>query len=308
MIFIIIRDRKNPELFFGKKQTFSLFLITILTTGSLMAIDAHLIEPWILRINEVNIINHKIKEPLKIAFISDIQVGNDKKEEWTEKIVKKIEKQNPDLIILGGDQIDNEGTFTDESAYLEPLKEITNLYPTYAVMGNHEYGIGSGVISKTEFHTADQSKLLINRLEKLNIKLLRDTFDCLIIKNQNICLFGIDDLWKKPSPNFSALNNYNSSTPLLFITHNPDSIKFWQKSFPKPILVLAGHTHGGQVWLPIIGPLANPGITLPIKYFRGLNYYNNIPIFTSVGAGESGGAIRFLTTPEIAIINLKPQK
>jgi len=326
IIFIILRDRKNPKLYLGKKQTFSLFLIALLMAGALMAIDARFIEPWILRVNKIEITNSKIKKPLKIAFISDIQVGNDKKEDWVEKIVKKIRSENPDLVILGGDQIDNEGTFTDESANLEPLTKITLLYPTYAVMGNHEYGIGSSVIDQNEFHTADQSKLLIDRLQKLNIKLLRNNLDCPIIKNQKICLFGIDDIWKKQNPNFSALINYDYSTPLIFITHNPDGIKYWPQNAKKPDLVLSGHTHGGQVWLPLIGPMANPGIKLPKKYFRGLNYYPTkntdnldsrlrgndkkvgIPIYTSVGAGESGGSIRFLTLPEIVIINLKPQE
>jgi len=125
------------------------------------------------------------------------------------------------------------------------------------------------------------------------------------IKNQKICIFGLDDVWSE-TPNFDSAPT--STTPLIFLTHNPDGILDWPANLRAPDLVLSGHTHGGQVYLPFVGPLADAGIKLPKKFYRGLNEYNGIPIYTTVGAGESGGAIRFWTLPEIVIINLKPQE
>ena len=70
---------------------------------------------------------------------------------------------------------------------------------------------------------------------------------------------------------------------------------------------MAGHTHGGQIYLPFLGPIGDAGVVLGKKYYRGLNYFENTPIYTSVGLGESGGPIRFMTPPELSIINLTLQ-
>ena len=102
-----------------------------------------------------------------------------------------------------------------------------------------------------------------------------------------------------------SINPVEKNTPLILITHNPDSILSWPAEIKKPDLVLAGHTHGGQIYLPFIGPLGNAHINLGRQFYGGLNYYQNIPIFTSAGAGESGGPVRFWVLPEIVILNLK---
>ena len=321
LVYFLIRDAyRGNKYFFGRHLFFTYILAIILGIGIITATDAHLIETNIIKIKTENLEQKNITTPIKIAFLADIQVGNHKKSAWVEKIVKKVEIENPDLVILGGDQIDNEGTFDDETIYLEPLRALVQKYPTYAVIGNHEYGIGEETRTDPTKHTGDHSKWEIKKFNELGIKLLRNQNDCLFIKQQKICLFGLDDIWGG-KPNFENLNT--TSTPLIFITHNPDGILDWPKNFRTPDLVLAGHTHGGQVWLPFWGPMASAGIELPKKYYRGLNYYsiknndnldsrlrgndNNttVPIYTSVGLGESGGAIRFFATPEITIINLK---
>ena len=341
LIYIIGRDRKKPTVFFGQHKNWALGIIGVIILGTLMAFNAHFIEPWTIKTTPVEIKISGVTTSIKIAFISDIQVGNHKKSAWVEKIVERIKQEKPDLVILGGDLIDNEGTFEDESVYLEPLRSIATTYPTFAVLGNHEYGIGSGVVGFDQYYTGDRSAEVIERLKNLGIRLLRNDLACPEIREQAICLYGIDDLWGG-KPNFTALvgchseakptrlaegsprrknpltndkgsfaaaqdDNYMSTTsPLIFITHNPDDIKLWPNNLRAPDLTLAGHTHGGQVWFPFVGPLGNAGISLPNKYYRGLNYYNDTPIYTSVGIGESGGAVRFWTLPEIAIINLKP--
>ena len=124
-----------------------------------------------------------------------------------------------------------------------------------------------------------------------------------VVREQKICLYGIDDIWYK-QPTFKQLPTSATSTPLIFLTHNPDGILYWPENKQKPDLVLSGHSHGGQILLPFIGPLGNPGIGLGVQYYKGLNYYKNIPIFTSTGIGESGGPIRLFVPPEIAIIEL----
>jgi len=300
---IFWRDQKHWT---GKKRLLTQIAISILLFGIIIAISSIFVYPNLLVINKQTVKINNLSKPINIALVTDIQVGNNKKTAWVEKIVEKINSINPDLIILGGDLIDNEGNSEDESQYLEPLAKLVNKYPIYAIIGNHEYGIGNKTKTKTEWQTGDRSDEFMARLKKLNIPLLKNQLACPEISGEKICLFGIDDIWNQAF-NFNELKNWETSTPMIFLTHNPDGILSWPKETKKPDLVLAGHTHGGQIWLPGIGPLGRAGVNLGTKYYRGLNYWDNIPIYTSVGAGESAGPIRFWVTPEITVINLKPQ-
>ena len=317
LIYIIWRDLKKEGSFLNSKKPLGIILCIILGIGILLAVEAYFIEPNLLIIKNAKIESNKISNPIKVALITDIQVGNHKKEKFVQKLVQKINTTEPDLILLGGDLIDNEGNFDNEEEYLNPLQKLVEKYPIYYILGNHEYGIGSYLQYNPNKHTADKSEWLITKMKELNIPLLRNTLDCLEIKNQNVCIFGTDDIWKHDI-DYTELHNCHPEEPkdplknncnlqdklLIFLTHNPDGILTYPKNLTPPDLILAGHTHGGQIYLPLVGPLGDPDVQLNKKYWRGLNYYNNIPILTSVGVGESGGKIRLFTPPTIDIITI----
>lgn len=301
--------KKIGNTFWVKKHRFgrttSWILISILGFGILMAVDARFIEPYVLTIKKQPVEIAGINKPLKIALITDIQVRSFKKQDWVEKIVKRIIKINPDLVLLGGDEIDNEGIYYDESQFLTPLKELVGKYPIYYILGNHEYGIGGKTQFRPDLRTGDQSELVIKRMAEIGIPLLRNQLSCPEINQQKICIFGADDIWKRPI-NFTDLKKWNQKDPLIFLVHNPDGIIYWPKNIQQPNLVLAGHTHGGQIRLPFIGPLGKAQLDLPKNFYKGLNYYNSTPVYTSVGVGESGGPVRFMDPPEISVIELNP--
>jgi len=299
IIHFVIRDRKKPNLFFGRFKFLSALFISVLFFGIILALYSTLIEPYCLKINNVNIKNEKLSG-IKIVFVADIQVGMHKKYLWSKKIAKKIIESEPDIIIFGGDMISNEGTFEDESKYLLPLK-VLQQYPVYYILGNHEHGIGGTVKDMPEKYTGDRSDLLIKQFNQFGFKLLKNSLDCLEIKKQKICIFGLAEIWKNKT-DFTELKNWDQNTPLIFVTHNPDGILEYPTNIPLPDLTLAGHTHGGQIWLPFWGPLASAQTILQKEYYRGLNYFNNTPIFTTVGTGESGTSLRLFAIPEIAII------
>lgn len=305
LIYFIIRDLKIAGLFFNRKKIISYSIIAILIFGIFTALYSHLVEPFILITKQVEIKNASFQNPVKIAFIADIQAGRHKKTDWIEKIADKIIATKPDLVIFGGDLIDNEGTFENESAYLEPLQRVAEKCPSFYVFGNHEYGLGQMDLSKRYLGSGDKTKELIDQMEKIGITLLKNNLYCLEVQNQNLCLFGIDDIYAGET-NYAELKNLSENTPLIFITHNPDGILGYPEIFKKPDLVLTGHTHGGQVYLPILGPIGSVDLILPRKFYRGLNYWGNIPIFTSVGAGESGGQLRFMSIPEIILFTITP--
>ena len=304
LIAFFWRDQKNPTIRLGKKKKLAWFFIAALSLGVLISLSTIFVYPNLLITKKEEIKINKNIKPVEILFISDIQIGNYKKTAWVEKIVKKAEVANPDLILLGGDLIDNEGTFEDESQYLEPLQQLAGKYPIYAVLGNHEYGIGSKTRTNKNRQTGDRSSELLARFQKIGIPVLKNQLTCPTISNQTVCIFGADDVWNQQL-DFTELKNYsNQEIPLIFLTHNPDGVLYWPMAGVKPDVVLAGHTHGGQIWLPFYGPLGLTDVDLGTKYYRGLNYWNEIPIYTSVGAGESAAPIRFWVAPEINKITL----
>jgi uncharacterized protein len=302
---LIVRDMRRPTLFFARHRLSAYIFLGVLALGIFIALYTNLIEPYWLRINRVNFSLKTISAPIKIAFVSDIQAGKFKQDSWTKKIASAIDAEKPDLIIIGGDLISNEGTGVDESAYLEPMKFLGKKYFVYYILGNHEYGIGGNVRFNPSRYTGDRSQLVIDRMTKFSFKLLRGTLSCPEIREQQICFYGLDDIWK----NFPRFNNWDdapTSSLLILVSHNPDGVMYVPTNKRHPDLVLAGHTHNGQILLPFFGPLGNAYIDLPAFFYYGLNYWHNIPLFTSAGAGESGAPLRLFTRPEIVIFTLTP--
>lgn len=302
--YFVVRDLQREKLFFNKYKEVAYIFLAVLGLGIIAAVDTYYIEPNIIITKKIEIPAQKDIPPIKIALITDIQVGLNKKTAWAEKIAEKIEKMNPDLVLFGGDQISNEQTFIDETIYLEPLAKVARLYPTYAVLGNHEYGLGACVRDNKRYGTGDRSQMAIDGLSKLGIQTLKNNLVCSKIKNQEICIFGIDDIWGGEI-NFEELQNWDQAKYLIYLTHNPDGILYWPEKYPKPDITLAGHTHNGQIYLPIWGPVGDAGVELGFGYYHGLNYWHDIPIITSAGAGESGGQIRFYNPPEIVEIEVR---
>lgn len=300
LILIVWRDYHKPNLILNKHKIFAKFTIFILSISIFIALYTNLLEPYWLKTKYIKLSNPQLNN-IKIAYIADLQVGRWKKDAWVNKITDIIYYQQPDLVLIGGDMVDNAIFNEYESEYLQPLIKLSDNFPTYYVMGNHEYGIGGKTKNNPAKFSGDQSMMVMEKMKSLNILLLKDELDCLIINNQDLCLYGIDDIWKS-EPMFQKLNHWNEITPLIYLTHNPDGILYYPVNKPKPILTLAGHTHAGQIYLPIIGPLGNAQIDLGKLYYYGLKTYNNFLMYITSGVGESGAPLRFLARPEIVII------
>jgi predicted MPP superfamily phosphohydrolase len=200
LIYIFNRDRRNNTVFFGKHTTTALSFISILSIGIVLALYSRFIEPyWINVTHTTSTIaptvtgEHRLKKPVPLVLISDLHVGEHKKAAWIQKVVNEIKKIKPDLVLLAGDYTSNHGTIADETTYLEPLAELSQLFPIYYVMGNHEYGLYGRGFQKNP----DKSDFIKKRMAELNIPLLLNNFDCPEIKQQTICLFGIDDVYKE---------------------------------------------------------------------------------------------------------------
>ncbi len=242
----------------------------------LIFIWSFLIEPNLLIVKHYEI---KSLQNKKIVFASDFHIAKHEKRRL-EKIVKTINKQNPDLVLLGGDFIkghDGKNTMPINKQ-VQILKQIHA--PVVSIIGNHD-----GWFNKEE---------VIRTLKKNGISVLVNEN----INIGDIYIAGVDDV-QTGEPNVKkALAGCVGKT--ILITHNPDVYYDVNKKID---LILAGHVHGGQIRAPFVGALIAPsryGTKLANKYV--FNETQNTMI-VSRGLGTSIFPLRFCCIPDIIVIN-----
>lgn len=237
------------------------------------------VEPNILTVKHLTI-KDKSLNGLKLVFASDFHI-KPLETLRLKRIIKKINEQNPDIILLGGDYVS--GHKKGQSLPINKIAfELTNLnskYGTFAVVGNHD-----GWQGKEE---------VISELEKNNIKVLFNNNICL----EKFCIAGVDDPQTGTADVEKALAGIQK--PVILLTHTPDVMP----KVPETVnLTLAGHLHGGQIRL-------NEAIIVPSaygkKYANGFLLDHNRKIYTTKGLGTSILPIRFNCTPEIVVIEFE---
>lgn len=239
------------------------------------------------RIKKLDVWIKNLQKDLKIVQLSDVHIGKFLKKEYLLDIVKAINAQKADMVVITGDLVDLEiGELKDD---LLCLRDLKSTYGTFFVPGNHEYYHGVGDI--------------MEYLEKIGIKVLKNES----VKQGGINLAGVYDLAalrtnSKFTPNLSeALQNIDETLPCILLSHQPKFIEEFREDTPVD-LMLSGHTHAGQIFpFGLLVKLEQP-------YLYGLYQHNkNTQIYVSSGAGYWGPPIRFLAPSEIAVINLRPK-
>ncbi len=267
---------------YGKGALVFIFVILLMVYGSYHAKE--------IKIREDNITISKSSEldNLKVAFVSDIHLGVTYNIDSLNKAVDKINKQNPDVIILGGDIVDENTPFEYFDNMSRSLKRLKSKYGTYAILGNHERGSIS-------------VKKLNKYYEEANCKLLIDSY----VKLDDIILVGINDPGNNRSSDIKvkSFNEilpsscYNEKTPILVMKHQPTETDVFSKNGVD--LEMSGHTHAGQFF-------PNIYLThLEYKYNYGLYKKNKMHIIVSSGLGTWGPPTRIGTDSEIEIMNIK---
>lgn len=231
----------------------------------------------------------RLRAPLRVAHLSDLHYGAYSQEASVKAWVDATIAEAPDVVLLTGDFVDyrTQGSF-------EPLiRQLARLNPplgVYGVWGNHDYD--QGIARRDELHEGFKSigvRILVNeRLE------LRD----------DLCLAGVDDLWKGDHDLHAALGNRPEDKACIFMCHIPDILPGIVEYGYSAELTLAGHNHGGQIKLPLLG-----AVVIPSKYHsRFLEGWFTEPTlgFVSRGLGFSLMPVRFGSMSEVVIIDLQP--
>lgn len=251
------------------------------------------ISPRTLVIRQQTIeLDYKTNKQKTIALVSDLHVGPYKGSGYLDKVVKRILQQEPEVIILLGDYI-----FDGEDALdqLNPLQSLTKEAPVYAVMGNHDYDL----MSDDQEPDNDLAEKVRSKLKELDIIVLENEG----VVERGIYIAGIQELWTDNTNLEAALENREFDMPTILAIHNPDIIsQLSEKS--EFDLIVAGHTHGGQIRLPLIGPIGKIPTKLGQEIDQGFFEIDDKKLFITSGAGESGPRARLFNPPEIAILDL----
>ena len=230
---------------------------------------------------------------LRIAALADMHVGSpfnglDK----LERIVALTNQSKPDLIVLLGDYVIDGvagGEFVPPNEWAPVLAKMQAPLGVWAVLGNHDWWLDAESVRST--------------LERHGIRVLENSSAPIHHGAEEFWLTGIGDFLAS-RPNIPrALQQVPEHSPSIAITHNPD---VFPRVPPRVNLLIAGHTHGGQVSVPFFGPLIVPS-SYGRRYAAGHIVENGRHLFVSTGLGTSILPVRFLVPPEISLLVLEPK-
>lgn len=278
-----------------------IFAITLCVIAWGVIFYGSFIEPARLVVVKKTItLNNSPENKIKIALVSDLHVGPYKETNFVKRVVKTIKNQQPDIIMFAGDFVYNSG---DQVRFLQPLKELSAPLGVFAVLGNHDYSDTNFLLGQDAFI---RSANISESLEALGMTVLINDGVTLDVNGKKVGLIGTDDFWTGRASIGNAIKSLNTTAvphPLILLSHNPDMIYFAKDALID--LLLAGHTHAGQIRLPFIGSV--PGIPTSLGRFfdRGLFEFENTKLFITSGAGEQGPRARLFNPPEVAIVTLE---
>ena len=214
---------------------------------------------------------------IKIAFLADFHLQEGIDIGFVKRFAEKIEEINPDIILYGGDIVEDRRSEGDTTAYEKIIRKITARHGSYAVLGNHEHYSGH---DRGSFH------------DKTNITLLRDT---VVIVDNLFNLAGRNDRERKSIDDILKLAD--DSLPVILIDHRPTDIINISKTAVD--VSFSGHTHNGQMF-PI-----NLIVKSMYELSHGYRMIGNTHFFVTSGIRLWGPPVRTTGKSEIVVVNIE---
>lgn len=280
------RKQMNRRTFLKKSGK---IYVGIIATGILLGSYSFKVERFWYQIKEVRLKVKNLPNAFagwKIVQFSDIHLGFHYGIEDFKTVVNMINNINPDIIFFTGDliQIGNE----EPELSIPLLQELKGPRGgKWAVIGNHD------------FYTKEQ---VMHVLESAQFNVLKNNHDFIEYNQQRLYIAGIDDVMYGEPNIRKAVEGLTDDDCVLLLAHEPDIA---DESSKNPISAqFSGHSHGGQVCLPLYGPIIRQ--ELAKKYIDGLYQVgeNKMPLYVNRGIGTTKVSIRFFCRPEITVFHL----
>lgn len=244
-----------------------------------------------LKVKEYKIVNENFTDNfygLKIVHITDLHYGNTTNNSDLKKIVDKVNLIKPDIIVFTGDLLDKELNNEELGEFKSTLNNMKSNIKKYAVNGNHDENF-SEILKETGFTD------------------LNNNYDSLYNSNNSVILFSgintnddINDAIKNINNFLSDEQNTNNIIYKIMLMHEPDKILDFD--YNNYDLILAGHSHNGQITIPFIGSLYKPNGSK--KYYKDYYELEGTKLYISGGIGTSTLKFRLFNKPSINLYRL----
>jgi uncharacterized protein len=259
----------------------------IIVLGVLFVGYCYLETRWI-KLTKIDINSTEIPDSfnkLKIVFISDIHHGPYLSLGRVNKLVNRINKLKPDLIIMGGDYVHRDPKYI--IPVFDELLKLKAKLGIYAVLGNHDHW--------------ENAELTRQMMERNGIKNCDNKSYWVKIAQDSIKIGGVGDLWEDNQIIENSTADLKENNFCILISHNPDYLEYLKTDLFD--LTLSGHIHGGQItffgiWAPIVPSKYGQ------KYRYGLKTFGKMKSYITSGIGTITPPLRFCCRPEIVIFEL----
>ncbi len=298
------KSKKIPEEYLKSRKVF-------VTAGAICIVIISSISIWgvinarIIHTTKYEVtINKKVEniKNLKIALVADLHMGYNIGTRHIKRMVEKINKENPDVVVIAGDIFDNEYEALDNpKAIVKTLKQLESKYGVYATYGNHD--ISEKILAGFTFSKKGEKKESDIRMDELledaNITLLRDEG---VEIEDSIYLYGRPD-YRRPGRGITErktgeeiTKDMDKEKPIIVIDHEPNELE--ELADAGVDMDLCGHTHDGQMF---------PGnITTSLMWKNSYGYMkiDNMHNIVTSGVGLFGPNMRVGTIAEVVIIDV----
>ena len=228
----------------------------------------------------------------RIVQISDIHMGGWMNLERFQRVADLIIAQAPDVLLITGDFLIGHDYADGAQQAVNDLRlglsRLADSFPTFAVLGNHDYWTDAGAVR----HMLNLSGIID----------LTNTVSTLKRGDGRLHLGGVDDVWEGEVRLEDVIARLRDDSPAILLAHEPDFADT-SAATGRFDLQLSGHTHGGQVVLPIVGPPVLP--YLGQKYVSGLYKVGGMLQYTNRGIGMARLPLRINCPPEITLFVLE---
>lgn len=274
-------------------------MISAVTMLIVTVILLDLLASWkLLSVSRYEYQNDKIENPIKAIQLSDLH--NAEFGSGNSRLLDKIKKEDPDVIFMTGDMLDDSVNRTDIVLHL--VEESVKIAPVYYSLGNHELSYSD---------TFDKEGTFYEKLQQAGAVVLDKDYTDTVIAGQEVRVGGIygyvlDEERGDGSEQRFMEEFQNTDRFKILLSHIPEGLLLWKSmEYWDVDLVFSGHVHGGQMRLPFIGGLFDPEEGWFPTYTKGMHACGHGTMILSAGLGSSGRVPRVNNLPSIVVCEVK---